>query len=373
MKRIWQMLILLFVMSLSVGSQVVKPTSAQNDDEKEPNVVAVQEATVDREDGAFVFSISGQQLDGCEFELTAEAVWQNDNVLFIDIMRVDDESAPVACSSELPTFSLDIAVDPYEAPEEESNDGEDENDESDMLPIITVKINDFLGQFPVAGMITEPDGPIVTEFPVVEMTASAVNIDEANIEYDEVEEHYLLTVSGSFPEGCEAPVIIYQNQDDHTLTVEIFRPMDSDPICPAMFLTYEDTIVLDGEFEGIMTINVNDTVLRYDANTNTLIGDESMTAVPTVIESVDVRVLESFPPQLSVQITGYHPDSCEFPVEVETTTVDNTITVEIYRNIPPNVRCAGESVPYETSINLGSFDPGDYTIDVNGTIVEITL
>jgi inhibitor of cysteine peptidase len=98
-----------------------------------------------------------------------------------------------------------------------------------------------------------------------------------------------------------------------------------------------------------------------------------MTPIPTVIEDVNVRVLESFPPQLDIHVTGYHPDSCDFPVQIDTRVNGNTITVEIYREVPPNVRCGEPTVPYETNFNLGSFDPGDYIIDVNGTIIEITL
>jgi inhibitor of cysteine peptidase len=83
--------------------------------------------------------------------------------------------------------------------------------------------------------------------------------------------------------------------------------------------------------------------------------------------------MESFPVQLSLQVSGYQPDGCDFPVIVEQTQNGSTINVRIYREIPANVRCAMNIVPYEAAINLGSFPAGKYTVNVNGTIIEVQV
>ena len=39
--------------------------------------------------------------------------------------------------------------------------------------------------------------------------------------------------------------------------------------------------------------------------------EETVQRVPTVIESVDARLLESFPVQIHLQVSGYQPDGCD--------------------------------------------------------------
>jgi hypothetical protein len=95
--------------------------------------------------------------------------------------------------------------------------------------------------------------------------------------------------------------------------------------------------------------------------------------VLTVIESVDALILESAPPQINLHVTGYQPDGCTFPVQVEQSVDGNTITVRIYRVLPPDIMCTMQLVPYDVTIPLGSFESGEYTIDVNGTVVTVNL
>ena len=94
----------------------------------------------------------------------------------------------------------------------------------------------------------------------------------------------------------------------------------------------------------------------------------------TVIENVDAMILESFPAQISLHITGYQPDGCTFPVQVEQTREGNIVSVKIYRILPPDIMCTMQLVPYDENIKLdGSFESGDYTIDVNGTVVDVKI
>jgi len=96
--------------------------------------------------------------------------------------------------------------------------------------------------------------------------------------------------------------------------------------------------------------------------------------VLTVIESVDALLLESFPVQIHLHITGYQPDGCTFPVQVEQSRDGNSVNVRIYRVLPPDIMCTMQLVPYDETIALdGGFEPGDYTIDVNGTVVQVTV
>src|SRR5512134_3844492 len=51
----------------------------------------------------------------------------------------------------------------------------------------------------------------------------------------------------------------------------------------------------------------------------------------TVIETVDVAILESFPMQVVLNVSGYQPDGCEYPVTISQWREGNEVFVEIYR------------------------------------------
>lgn len=101
--------------------------------------------------------------------------------------------------------------------------------------------------------------------------------------------------------------------------------------------------------------------------------DTALNRVPVAIENVEVVVLESYPMQLQLNVTGYH-DGCEFPVQVEQRREGNTVTVEIYREMPADTVCPMIAIPYEATIALeGGFESGTYTLHVNEYVTEIDL
>lgn len=94
----------------------------------------------------------------------------------------------------------------------------------------------------------------------------------------------------------------------------------------------------------------------------------------TLIEGVEALVLESFPVQINLQVTGSQPDGCELPVIVEQRREGNLITVEIYREMPMDLFCTMALVPYSAVISLeGGFESGTYTIKVNDYTLTITV
>jgi hypothetical protein len=73
-------------------------------------------------------------------------------------------------------------------------------------------------------------------------------------------------------------------------------------------------------------------------------------------------------------VSGYQPDGCDLPVIVEQRRDGNTVYVDIYRELPPDVFCTMQLVPYNDTIKLdGDFESGSYQINVNGVIVEVQL
>lgn len=93
-----------------------------------------------------------------------------------------------------------------------------------------------------------------------------------------------------------------------------------------------------------------------------------------LIETVDVVVMESFPMQVALNVTGYIPDGCAAPTEIMQARDGNRVMVRVFRTLPPDVICAAMAAMYQETIPLeGGFTPGTYQFDVNGIIVEIDL
>lgn len=103
-------------------------------------------------------------------------------------------------------------------------------------------------------------------------------------------------------------------------------------------------------------------------------GDFVVSGILHVIESVDARLLESYPVQIHLAVTGYQPDGCNYPVQVQQQREGNRVFVRIFRQVPPDVMCPMNIVFYEATIPLeGGFESGTYTIDVNGVIIEVQI
>jgi hypothetical protein len=101
--------------------------------------------------------------------------------------------------------------------------------------------------------------------------------------------------------------------------------------------------------------------------------EETMRSL-TVIETVDALLLESFPVQINLQVSGYQPDGCDYPVQVDQRREGGEVFVEIYREVPFGVMCPAVLRAYEGMISLeGGFEPGTYTIHVNDQVIEVTI
>jgi hypothetical protein len=100
--------------------------------------------------------------------------------------------------------------------------------------------------------------------------------------------------------------------------------------------------------------------------------EANMNRQPILIDGVELIVLESFPVQLTVDVRGSVQDGCQFPVMVEQSRDENTVTVEIFREMPPDVFCPMMIQDYNERIVLeGNFPLGEYVIRVND--FEITF
>jgi hypothetical protein len=108
--------------------------------------------------------------------------------------------------------------------------------------------------------------------------------------------------------------------------------------------------------------------------TPTATAGANMMRVDHSIESLEVRVLESFPVQVEVTVTGWIGDGCEADTIIRQNRADDLITLEIYRQLPADAICTMIARQFTETIRLDSeFSSGIYSLNVNGTLTTFTV
>jgi len=98
-------------------------------------------------------------------------------------------------------------------------------------------------------------------------------------------------------------------------------------------------------------------------------GDEKLTRGEAHVKEASLVIRESYPPQVSVSISGDLPTPChELRVEINAPDQENKIMVEVYSVVGPNKVCIQVLEAFQESINLGTFPPGHYSVGVNGKL-----
>jgi hypothetical protein len=98
-------------------------------------------------------------------------------------------------------------------------------------------------------------------------------------------------------------------------------------------------------------------------------GDAALTRGRAFVEATDILVLESFPLQFQLSLSGSLPTPChELRIVVEEPDAQNNIEVDVYSVVDPNAICIQVLQPFEASVNLGSFPSGHYTVVINGEV-----
>ena len=88
---------------------------------------------------------------------------------------------------------------------------------------------------------------------------------------------------------------------------------------------------------------------------------------PILVESVDVAVLESSPPQAAARVKGVVGDGCSELYSSDQVRSGSTVTVTILRSRPKDAICTQIARLYDETIRLtGTYPPGRYVVRVNG-------
>lgn len=297
-------------------------------------------------------TVSGDHPDGCETD-TFAVLRRNQpyaNEYSVDVMRLLPQG--VMCPTVLQVYEVtkEVAI----------NDTFDPLDEPDFLVGETLYVAIREAWIPI-----ERERPSVTDVSIeAESTSFRVSFD------------------AQLPATCAdrfADPRVYDTAFYSQIEFVILRPAD---------VTCEGTPVAESVTMNVRSLPVFINGIAYDENgvvppraaaqsdqnTAQSVEDGNFMRVNTVIDSVDVEVLESFPMQLTVTVTGSQPDGCDLPVIVEQSVEDNTVTLAIYRNVPTDIMCPAVLVPYEETIAIdGTFEGGTVTLNINDFTTSVDL
>lgn len=99
-------------------------------------------------------------------------------------------------------------------------------------------------------------------------------------------------------------------------------------------------------------------------------GDERFARSSAFIDTSDLLVRESFPPQYSVWIKGTVPTPChEVRALVKGPDTDGRIDIDVYSLADPEKVCVQVLAEFDMTIPLGSLSTGSYEVVVNGKSV----
>ena len=93
------------------------------------------------------------------------------------------------------------------------------------------------------------------------------------------------------------------------------------------------------------------------------------------VEAIDILILESFPVQINVHVTGYLGDGCTTLGDIETTQEGDTFLVHVTKQREADAICTQQLVGFDENIALDveGLPAGTYTVDINGVIDTFTL
>jgi len=84
------------------------------------------------------------------------------------------------------------------------------------------------------------------------------------------------------------------------------------------------------------------------------------------LDEISLILRESSPVQVAIYVSGSLPTPChDFHADIQPPDEENRIFVELYSTSDPNVICIQVLEPLDTTIELGTFPAGKYSVWVN--------
>jgi hypothetical protein len=115
-------------------------------------------------------------------------------------------------------------------------------------------------------------------------------------------------------------------------------------------------------------------VIAYAQETEESLPQHQRYEFPIQVSSVDVQVRGSAPAQVGVAIEGTIGDGCTRLERIEQERAGNAVSVRIVGQHSGEPICTMIAQLYRDNVGLdGTFEPGSYTLDVNGVVREFVV
>ncbi|MCW6035494.1 hypothetical protein K4A83_04280 [Spirulina subsalsa FACHB-351] len=136
-----------------------------------------------------------------------------------------------------------------------------------MTSIHSLALLLFLLVLPLLGCET-PSGDITLPLPddVAEPQPSLAMVEEVMVEVEQGDSQQVtLKVTGILPDGCDLPLQVEQEREGSQITVQLYRLLPPDVMCPAVVVPFEKDIPLNEGLEsGSYRLMVNEKTLDFE-------------------------------------------------------------------------------------------------------------
>jgi inhibitor of cysteine peptidase len=103
--------------------------------------------------------------------------------------------------------------------------------------------------------------------------------------------------------------------------------------------------------------------------------EEGLVTGQALVDYIEIRILESFPVQVHVNVLGVLADRCTELGDIITDRKGNNFTIDVTTLRPSNIFCAQVIKPFETIVPLDviGLKAGTYVVTINGIKETFTL
>jgi inhibitor of cysteine peptidase len=197
-------------------------------------------------------------------------------------------------------------------------------------------------------------------------------------------------IEGYLPDGCTELYDVSVEREDQSFIVTLTtRRPTGDVACTMALEPFEENISLD--IEGLeaetYTVIAQDQQAQFTLDVDNVLGGDPIEPInnggndviltsDAVVENLSVMIMESYPVQVSVQLSGYLPDGCTTIKEVRSSKDGDTFTISIVTQRPGgDVACTMAIVPFEENVPLEveGLPAGEYTVRVGELSETFTL
>ncbi|MCE5258631.1 MAG: hypothetical protein LLG44_06145 [Chloroflexi bacterium] len=189
---------------------------------------------------------------------------------------------------------------------------------------------------------------------------------------------FKLHLVGSTPTTCHVLRVAVPPADaDGRIAVEAYALVESDAVPTQAIKPFDVTVSLAGYPAGQYTVWLNGELVgemvlpeadaEEPASYAPQPGDEDLTRGTVYIDSREIFLLKTNPPQFRLSISGALPTPCHaLRVVVPAADAEGRIDIEAYSLVKPGAMCAQVLEPFSTTISLAGYPAGQYSIWLNG-------